>query len=63
MHANARAVDLLESRCPICGLPLTPAAAASRVIGLRLFDLDAFAEGEPAAALNDPRVPRSPASL
>jgi len=45
--ANAPAIGLLEASCPICGLALIPAEAASGVIGLRLFDLDPFADGEP----------------
>ena len=44
--ASAPAVDLLEARCPICGLALTPASAPSGVIGLRLFDLAPFTDGE-----------------
>jgi hypothetical protein len=42
--ASAPGTALLEGRCPICGVTLTPACSALGVLGLRSFSLDAFAE-------------------
>jgi hypothetical protein len=52
--AGAAAIAVLESRCPICGGALAPAAPASHVIGFRLFDLAPFAEQEDLDRRVDP---------
>jgi hypothetical protein len=41
--ASAPEIGLLEGRCPVCGLPLTPASAAEAV-GLQSFDLSALSD-------------------
>jgi hypothetical protein len=44
VRADAREIDLLEGRCPICGETLGACSQASSVLGLRSFDLDALSD-------------------
>jgi len=44
VRADAREIDLLEGRCPICGETLRAVSSASSVLGLRCFDLDALSD-------------------
>jgi hypothetical protein len=44
VSANARAIAVLENRCPLCGAELEAACSAAAVIGFRSFDLDVLSE-------------------
>jgi hypothetical protein len=44
IRADAREIDLLDGRCPICAEALGAISPASSVLGFRAFDLDAFSD-------------------
>ncbi|TMK99162.1 MAG: hypothetical protein E6G34_06625 [Actinobacteria bacterium] len=44
VRADAREIDLLNGRCPICAETLGPVSPASGVLGFRSFDLDTFSD-------------------
>jgi hypothetical protein len=44
VRADAREIDLLDGRCPICGEMLGAVSPASSVLGFRSFDLDTLSD-------------------
>ena len=44
VRADAREIDLLDGRCPICAETLGPISPASSVLGFRSFDLDTLSD-------------------
>ncbi len=60
VRASAPEIDLLEGRCPICGVPLSAAPSSAGVLGLRSFDLDVLSDQGPS---DPPRTLGRPVDL
>jgi hypothetical protein len=60
VRASAPEIDLLEGRCPICGVTLSEVPSALGVMGMRSFDLGVLSDQGPS---DPPPAPGRPADL